>query len=180
MKRNHLLSISIGFSVSLSTLSFAQQPIRFDKGWWDSLNKNEHWDFIYGFTDCGKALQSGLNTQQYESFVTAHITSTSDSAPYLIALALSKVKALPQQSGGEVWKVKHGFNDGDLWGDDAGEGRAWVEGYLACENRSVDLPSVDRYVHLMLKYYSNPKRHLDKLADVLEPLLHPKTPVTHP
>jgi len=142
--------------------------------------QDEHWDFIYGFTDCGRALQSGLNTAQYEDFVSAHVDLDPNSVPKLINLAPRRVRALKQLSGGEVWTEKHGFNDGDLWGDSAVEGRVWVEGYLACKGQRIDVRTADRYVQLMLRHYSNPKRHLDKLADVLEPLLKKSSPGTQP
>jgi hypothetical protein len=153
------------------TRAFPQSPVHFNKVWWDSLDKNEHWDFIYGFTDCGKAVRSGLNMAQYEDFVSENVNSDPDSVPRLILFAPRRVKPLPQAPGGEVWKERHGFNDGDLWGDNASDGRVWVEGYLACEHRPVDLTSVDKYVRLITRHYVNPARHLDKLADVLEPLL---------
>ncbi len=160
--------------------SYAQQSVRFNKVWWDSLDKDEHWDFIYGFTDCGKAIQSGLNMAQYEDFISDHVSSDPRSVPSLILLAPTKIKALPQVSGGEVWTDRHGFNDGDLWGNDEREGRVWVEGYLACEHRPVDSAFVDRYVRLIIRHYANRKRHLDKLANVLEPLLPPKQSETKP
>lgn len=155
----------------------AQVQVHFDKRWWDSLDKDEHWEFIYGFTDCGSAIQYGLNMAQYEDFISNHVTDKSNSVPKLILLAPHKVRALKQAVGGEVWTDKHGFNNGDLWGDNFDEGRAWVEGYLACENRTVYLSSVDRYVRLILNHYKDPKRHVDKLADVLEPLLPKKVEV---
>jgi hypothetical protein len=169
--RISLFWLAITFVLMFAVTAHAQKPVRFDKAWWNSLDKNEHWDFIYGFTDCGKPDMSGLNIAQYEDFVSDHANSDADSVPTLILLAPRKVKALPQAPGGEVWTERHGFNDGDLWGDHPGEGRAWVEGYLACEHRPVDIASVDRYVRLIIRHYANPNRHLDKLANVLEPLL---------
>jgi hypothetical protein len=168
------------FMFFLATALLAQRPVDFDKSWWASLTQNEKWDFIYGYTDCGPAIQSGLNMGQYEDFISQHVTSNTNSVPTLIRLAPHKVTARPQLSGGEVWKERHGFNDGDLWGDDIDEGRAWVEGYLACESRPVNQVSVDRYVRLIIRHYGNPKRHLDKLADVLEPLLPHKKPEPAP
>jgi len=178
-------TISIFWLAVTSVLMFsvtaqAQKPVHFDKTWWNSLDKNEHWDFIYGFTDCGKPDKSGLNMAQYEDFISDHVDSDANSVPTLILLAPKKVKALPQAPGGEVWPGRHGFNDGNLWGDNQGEGRAWVEGYLACEHRPVDLTSVDRYVRLVIRHYADPNRHLDKLANVLEPLLPVKQQGTQP
>jgi hypothetical protein len=177
--------ISIFWLAVTSVLMFAvsahaQKPVRFDKAWWNSLDEDEHWDFIYGFTDCGKPDKSGLNMAQYEDFVSDHVNSDANSVPTLILLAPRKIKALPQAPGGEVWTERHGFNDGDLWGDHTDEGRAWVEGYLACEHRPVSLTSVDRYVRLIIRHYANPNRHLDKLANVLEPLLPVKQQGTQP
>jgi hypothetical protein len=173
------IRISIFWLAVTSVLMFApmahaQKSVHFDKAWWGSLDKNEHWDFIYGFTNCGKSVKSGLNMAQYEDFISDHVDSDVNSVPTLILLAPRKVKALPQTPGGEVWTERHGFNDGDLWGNDLNKGRAWVEGYLACEHRPVDLTSVDRYVRLIIRHYAYPNRHLDKLANVLEPLLPAK------
>ena len=161
-------------TVLLSTPALTQSTVHFDKAWWRSLSKNERWDFIYGYTDCGPAVKSGLNTQQYEDFVSDHVTDKADSVPQLIRLAPQKVKPLPQAAGGEVYAGRHGFNDGDLWGDHIDEGRTWVEGYLACKNRPVYPADVDRYVHLIIRHYENTKRYQDKLANILEPLLPPK------
>jgi hypothetical protein len=166
--------VSVTSVLMFAAMANAQKSVHFDKVWWDSLDKNEHWDFIYGFTDCGKPVKSGLNMAQYEDFISDHVNSEANSVPTLILLAPRKVKVLPQATGGEVWTGRHGFNDGDLWGNDLGEGRAWVEGYLACEHRPVDLTSVDRYVRLIIRHYANPNRHSDKLASVLEPLLPAK------
>ncbi len=164
----------LAVSLLFTTASFSQPTVHFDKSWWTPLSQNEKWDFIYGFTDCGPAIQSGLSTAQYEEFITQHVTSDPKSVPQLIRLAPHKVRSLPQTPGGEVWKERHGFLNGDLWGDDVDEGRAWVEGYLACEHRPVVQSSVDRYVRQIIHYYAKTKRYSDKLADVLEPLLPPR------
>ena len=161
--------------VPVSANAFSQSPVHFNKAWWDSLDKDEHWDFVYGFTDCGKAIQSGLNMAQYEDFISEHVSSDLNSVPKLILLAPHKVEALPQTSGGEVWTGPHSFNNSDLWSDWR-DGRVWVEGYLACEHRPAYVTTVDRYVQTMLRHYADPKRHLDNLADVLEPLLPPRKP----
>jgi len=161
----------------LETTAYSQQSVHFDKGWWESLNGDEHRDFIYGFTDCGKAIQSGLNTAQYEDFISKRVDSSATSVPRLILLAPKQVKLLTKTPGGEVWTDKHGFNDGDLWGDHVREGRTWVEAYLACEHRPAYPFQVDRYVRPLVRHYSNPSRHSDKLTDVLESLLPPKKSV---
>jgi hypothetical protein len=164
--------------IFLAAPAFSQSLVRFDKSWWNSLSKNERWDFVYGYTECGPAIQSWLNMQQYEDFVSDHVTADADSVPQLIRLAPHKVKPSPHAPGGEVYPGRHGFKDGGLWGDNADEGRAWVAGYLACEGRPAYLPSVDRYVRLIIRHYANSKRESDKLANVLEPLLPPrKVPV---
>jgi hypothetical protein len=178
--RMFILWLAATSVLMFSVTAQAQKAVHFDKAWWNSLDKNEHWDFIYGFTDCGKADKFGLNMGQYEDFISDHVNSDANSVPTLILLAPKKVKALPQAPGGEVWTERHGFNDGDLWGDHQGEGRAWVEGYLACEHRAVFLTSVDRYVRLIIRHYANQNHHLDKLANVLEPLLPAKQQGTQP
>ena len=150
------------------------QTVHPNATWWKTMGEPERWDFIYGFLDCGPQLRTGLNVRQYDDFISDHVDSSRNSVPQLIRLAPHMIRKVPPMPGGEVWKERHGFNDGDLWGDHIDEGRAWVEGYLSCEGRPVELRRVNRYVKLMLIYYSKPERHHDKLANVLEPLLPPR------
>lgn len=142
--RSFLLAIrlSLFFAVSslLSYPALAQTP-NFDGNWWRDLHDGERVEFLAGFIDC-YTNDFGDNRTFLESWYTyaPKITKYYDSHPKKIARLVIRVlfdvrSPHPPKplEGGEVWTEKHGFFNGDYWGQMSRyEQIAYIDGYLSC------------------------------------------------
>ncbi len=136
---------------------------------------------MLGVGDCPKAgkLVYGLSSDDYIAFVDSRVAASAnkspDAVPKILRSARHTLAPKPILKGGEEYPEKHGWLDGEWWGDathgDADEKVGYVEGYLSCEFGLVDKRATTSYVRLLNTHYSNPAKEHDKVANVLQPAI---------
>ena len=105
-----------------------------------------------------------------------------------VAFEVSKAGVTPHvASGGESWRERHGYFDGEYWRQsDDSERQAFVSGYLACRAKylhlTTDVP-IAVIVSKISKWYRinpenvsdiDPQRSNDKIGDLLDRILNEK------
>jgi len=179
---SRLISVTLFCCVLLMPMTMHGQIRHFNKAWWDSAPHVEQEGFIWGFFDCPSApkLAAGSTTADDYIKYLDKVTGISkqghdDIVPQALRRAHTKIVGRPTLKGGEVYKEKHGFLDGDWWGDKEGqmpdERLGYVEGYLACEFNRADLHHAALYVKLLNRHFALPANENDKIADALQPLI---------
>lgn len=118
------------------------QTHKFDGNWWRDLHDGERVEFLAGFMDCYADDLGDVNKTFTESWYTyaPRITQYYESHPQKIARPVIWVlfdvrNPHPPKplDGGEVWTEKHGFFNGDYWGQMSKyEEVAYIDGYLSC------------------------------------------------
>ena len=105
-----------------------------------------------------------------------------------VAFEVSKAGVTPHvASGGESWRERHGYFDGEYWRQsDDSERQAFVSGYLACRAKylhlTTDVPMAVIVSNISKWYQINPEdvsdidplRSNDKIGDLLDRILKEK------
>ncbi len=120
----------------------AAQNSKQDGTWWRDLSDGERVQFLAGFIDCYANDFGDKNNTFPESWYTyaPRISNYYESHPKLVTRPVSRVlfevrgthpPKLAQ--GGEVWREKHWFFNGEYWGQIGKyEQIAFIDGYLSC------------------------------------------------
>ena len=165
----------------LFTAAASSQTIRFDSTWWrHSIHDEERTGFVLGYFDCPKAPKEayGATSDDYVKYVYKYLGSSSkfDTVPPVLQQANFHIHPHPILSGGEEYPEKHGWLDGEWWGDetrgDVDDKTGYIEGYLACELGSANAPQTQRLVKELNLHFSSEKNQHDKIANVLEPMIN--------
>jgi len=120
---------------------------RYDGKWWLSVEEHERVYVIEGYTNCYQFLPKPEikfveSSRAYESrlrtYLEAHAESLKEPVETLLWKMASPVYAQPlDNSGGEKWKGKWGYANGDLWSQMSDLDRlGFIKGFLDCYSRS--------------------------------------------
>jgi len=153
------------------------QTLQMNASWWQQTHDAERTGFVLGFYDCPEAPEKirGATSGDYIEFVdrqVQHETRSNALIPDLLRAAHRGIRARPALKGGEVFQEEHGWLDGEWWGDathgNSTEKIGYVEGYLACEARPVDMNHVRQCVDLLNTHFATAGSEHDKIAKVLQ------------
>ena len=172
-------SVATLFACALSFTVLAEN-LRFTSEWWQvSIHDEERTGFVLGYFDCPRAPKTvrGASSGDYIAFVSGKIASANKarSIPTILDQAHRDMHPFAILRGGEEYPERHGWLDGEWWGDaehgNRDEKAGYVEGYLACELGSTSRSHVQRLTAALNQHFKNPRREHDKIGDVLQPLL---------
>lgn len=152
------------------------QRLRWSGEWWRNLPAPEQTGFVLGYYDCpvGPTMVYGASSDDYIAYIESSEAKfgTSSSVVGLLAAAHRHMSSHPVLDGGEKYRERHGWLDGEWWGDtthgNAQEKQGYVEGYLACKSAKPTQASVSHLRSQIDKHFDHPA----KVANVLEPLLN--------
>ena len=165
------------FSAALFSGIAVGQTVPLDRNWWQQAHHAEKTGFVLGFFDCSRApaYVHGATSDDYLRFVDDQVTPASEShglIPEILRKAERGIKARSVLKRGEEYSEKHGWLDGEWWGDathgNPEEKIGYVECYLACESRRVDILHVHRYVDVLDLHFSSIRNEHDKIANILQ------------
>jgi len=178
-----LLAVS---SVAAQGGRLTQGPRKHDGHWWLLLTSEEQAGYINGDSDCYVwELHRKFNNSQSAEDVNELVTDFYRDAPAKRSLpvfdAIRAVDLLPPlrkpAPGGEVWKDRHWYFDGQWWRQGTPADRlGFVEGYLACYRagvknaRSNFLEPASQYVALINQWYGLN----EETGDVIPSRVHAK------
>jgi hypothetical protein len=168
-------------TVMASAPIFAKsQTLTFNEKWWSHTLSDEQQGFIYGYQDCRQPKNAVVGSiVDYQDYVTHYLEShrvpDRQSVPFAIRTAEQHMKPRVPLKGGETWSGPHGYLDGGWWGlpdrNSLFQQRGFVEGYLFCATRKVNISSVEHYVDKVNAHYAAKSTERDAIADVLKPLI---------
>ena len=171
---------SVGL-VTIATLLAAGPTQRADTlnaSWWKQAPKGEQTGFVLGFFDCSHPSSSVrfASSADYRKFLDNYLDRhPTASIPGALHKAPAAMHPAPPIPGGEEYRERHGWLDGEWWGDsnhgDADEKLGYAEGYLSCEYRTTQRTDVRQYVSQVNRYFSKENHQHQKIADVLQPIL---------
>ena len=175
------LTLVLTIMMSVSALSQAEKPMRFDATWWQHANSDEQQGFIYGYMDCRQPPNpSNASIVEYQNAVSVSMQDQKASDPNAVTKAIQHAWTTLRPRdirGGEKYNRPHGFLDGEWWG--SFEGRPWppsiadadqgyLEGYLECGYPPVTVTTVRRYQVSLNHHFALGRHDHDKVADVLK------------
>lgn len=168
---------------------------RYDGAWWITVPQAEKDGFVAGFVDCykyelrGPARFEARPLAEYRDSLSHYFVPGSQHLSESVAKAFGMFADRPGErppAGGEEWREKHGYFDGNYWRQAFAAGgtshqRGFVEGYLSCNqqlgpHRRVSYSGrPDAYVRHISQWYRfdstsadmEPTRERTKIADVL-------------
>ena len=172
------------------TPAVGESPVLFNGHWWLLLTQEERSGYINGDEDCyrfelDKIILPSKSADEISEFVTNfyrnNIGNINESAFSVIRRADIKMGNVAELKGGEVWKDRHGYWNGDWWRQGQPADRlGFVEGYLSClrsiEDKGKQFPNdPPAYVTFINRWYGlnqetgdvNPQREEAKIGDVL-------------
>lgn len=184
------VSVLLVIGSSNAQISKIQKPpdvLVFNARWWNQAYNDEQQGFIYGYLDCRpwpKAAKASVD--DYQNAVTKALGTGKGNDARDVAKAIQQAAATLKSRdirGGENYTERHGFLDGEWWGEDgrqpwpsglADADRGYVEGYLECAAIPATARAVSRYQTAINRHYARGRHSHDKIANVLQPLLsHP-------
>jgi len=163
----------------------------YDGHWWLLLTSEEQTGFVNGDADCyvfelGKKFRNSQSAPDVAQLVSNFYRDSTEARSASVYAAIRIVDSLPPlrqpAPGGEQWKERHWYFDGDWWRQGTPADRlGFVEGFLAClgagkkDVRATFSQSPAQYVALINRWYAlnqetgdvDPKREDAKIAGVL-------------
>lgn len=134
-----------------------------------------------GFFDCSSApkMVYGATSDDYIAFVKDYLLKVGGVSKNAVPVALREahhdMHSRPVLKGGELYKEKHGWLDGEWWGDaqhgNPEEKLGYVEGYLSCEFGTATAHETHQYVNALNRHFAIEANEHDKIANVLQPIL---------
>jgi hypothetical protein len=175
-----LLRIAISCGLAASTQMYGQKLV-FDQAWWNASNDAEHTGFVLGFFDCPSASKMvyGTSSDDYIAYVDKALAkvghNSQNAVPAALRNAHQQMHSRPVLKGGEEYKEKHCWLDGEWWGDakhgDPDDKLGYVEGFLACEFGSATVRQREQYVKVLNRHFAVEANEHDKIANILQPVL---------
>jgi hypothetical protein len=157
------------------------QKLLFDSAWWNATRQGEQTGFVLGFFDCPSApkMVYGASSDDYVTYVDKSIAEAGrdsrNAVPVALRQAHEKMHSRQVLKGGEEYKEKHGWLDGEWWGDakrgDPDDKLGYVEGFLACEFGSATVRQREQYVKVLNRHFAVEANEHDKIANILQPVL---------
>ncbi len=121
------LTLVLTIMMSVSALSQAEKPLRFDATWWQHANSDEQQGFIYGYMDCRLPPNpSNASIVEYQNAVSVSMKDQKATDPNAVTKAIEHAWTTLRSRdirGGEKYSKPNGFLDGEWWG--GFEGRPW-------------------------------------------------------
>jgi hypothetical protein len=174
------LRIAISCGLAASTQVYGQKLL-FDQAWWDASNNGEHTGFVLGFFDCPSPSKAVYNasSDDYIAYVNKALAevghNSQNAVPAVLRNAHQQMHSRPVLEGGEVYKEKHGWLDGEWWGDakhgNPDEKAGYVEGFLACEFSSATVRQRQQYIDALNRHFVVEANEHHKIADILQPII---------
>lgn len=176
------------FLIFVSTLLVAvaaAQKQALNYMWWHHSSEGEKTGFVLGYFDCPNAPKFvyGATSDDYISFVDKTILNSdmsSEAVPKVLQGAHRNIHVKPIPKGGEEYPEKHGWLDGEWWGDtthgDPDEHLGYVEGYSACGSGFVyDSAETRLLVAKLNHHFGDARNEHHKIANVLQSMIDRKT-----
>lgn len=179
--------LAIGSSMGQgASIQKTPDVLRFDARWWQHTNSDEQQGFIYGYMDCRQPQNAAkASIVDYQDAISEMMESQKTSNPKAVTEAIEyawkTLKPREIDKSAEMNAGPYGFLDGEWWGGFEGpwplylasSDRGYLEGYLECASAFVTVQAVRRYQTAINQHYASGRESHDKIADVLQRLLHP-------